>query len=630
MAAPPRNTGPMGWRGLPHNRPKRRTDADRKRASQLAQQRTLRGSMVLAFITALTAILGYRLVYWQVIKQDEVLTLANKPTLAASETLPRGTIRDRNGYMLATDSVAYKFGVSPRIVSYPERTARAVAEVTHLDEGRLQELFYRDDAYLVISETVPYTLGQQLVLMNERSFVMEPILNRSYPNGPLASHLLGFVNAERRGLAGIELYYDALLNGEEGVEVPEGQPAEEIKLGHRPFTPTRNGVDLVLTIDRAVQFIAEQELERAIREYEALGGTIIVMDPRTGDILGMASNPSYDPNQYGNYLEDPAIFQDPSVSQQYEPGSIFKIITVAASLDTGLVSPDTVWNDPGVYEAGGRIIRNWDGKAYGPRTVTEILGFSLNTGTAWLSTSLGAERFYRYLDQFGFGLPTGVDLGSEAAGSVKHPGDGLWHPSDLGTNAFGQGIAVTPIQMITAVASLLNDGQLMQPRVVKAIVNHGHIQEMPVVVRGQSVSAPIAQTMQRMLADAVEMETPNALLDGWRVGGKTGTAQVPIPGGYHATDTIASFIGFAPADNPTFIVLVKLNRPLGTYQWGSQSAAPTFQRVAQRLLNYYNIAPDEYRVAYQPTPTALPTEAATGLPPAPTSTPPPEPTPVFQ
>ncbi len=592
----------MGWRGLPQSRPRRPSEADKQRQAQLARQRGMRAGMVMALVTAVAMILGYRLLYWSVLHRDEILERANKPVLERPDAQPRGTIRDRNGYLLATDTVSYKFGVSPKIASYPEHTAKEISAITGIPAGSLEEILLRDDPYYVITDTVPYTMGQELVQLENPAFVMEPILSRAYPEGRLAAHLLGFVNAERRGLAGIEMYYDDLLKDEQAIDRPESPLAEEIKLGHRPFNPTRNGVDLILALDRSIQFMAEQELETAVQDFEAKGGTIIVMEPKTGDILAMASSPNYDPNHYGNYLDNPDIFQNPAVQKVYEPGSIFKMITVAAALDTGLVSPETVYTCVGSIEVGGRIIRNWDGKAYGPRTITEILGYSLNTGTAWLSTSLGAERFYRYIDAFGFGKPTNVDLGSEASGFVKHPGDGEWHASDLGTNAFGQGIAVTPVQMISAAASLLNDGKLMQPRVVKAIINRGHIQEVPVEVRGQSVSPEIARIMQRMLADGVEMETELALIEGWRVGGKTGTAQVPIPGGYHATDTIASFIGFAPADDPAFIILVKLDRPLGIHQWGSQSAAPLFRRLAQRILNYYNIPPDMYR-------TALPAEA---------------------
>ncbi len=610
---PPRTPNPMGWRGLPQARPRRPNESERQKQVELARRRSLRTSMLMALATALTLIMGYRLFYWQVLQRDELLARAAKPTLEQANLYPRGTIRDRNGYLLATDSVSYKFGVSPKIVSYPQRTAQVVSEITGMAAAPLEEIFLRDDPYYVVTDTLPYTIGQQLVGLNEPFFRLDPTLTRSYPEGPLAAHLLGFVNAERRGLAGIEMYYDALLKGEEAVTLPDTPPAEEIKLGNRPFTPTQNGVDLVLTLDRSIQFMAEQELETAIQAYEALGGTIIVMEPHTGDILAMASSPTYEPNRFGDYLANPDVFQNPAVSKQYEPGSIFKMLTVAAALDAGIVAPEAVFNDPGIFEVGGRLVRNWDGRAYGARTITEILGYSLNTGTAWLSTSLGPERFYSYLDAFGFGEQTGIDLGSEAAGMMKKPPEMLpdpsiaaWHPSDLGTNAFGQGIAVTPIQMIAAAASLLNDGQLMQPRVVKAVIAHGHLQEQPVQVRGQTVSAAVAQRMQQMLADAVEIETETALIEGWRIGGKTGTAQVPIPGGYHATDTIASFIGFAPADDPAFIVLVKLERPLGIYQWGSQSAARVWNQLARRVLNYYNIPPDAHRMARPAAPTTIP------------------------
>lgn len=617
MTSPPiptceEESAPMGWRGLSSNESKHRRDMsrERQRDTHLARQRILRASMIMALIMAFTAILSSRLVYWQVIMRDDLLPHANQASQEPSDHSLRGTIRDRNGYLLATDEVFYKLWVSPNIIDSPESLAQEVSAITNIEFETLRKIFSGNETNVLAHRALPYEVGQKIIEMDRTPFKLEPFSYRSYPNGMLACHLLGFVNVEQGGLAGIEMYYDELLSGKQKQPRLEGKVAEEIKLGQRPFTPTQNGVDLVLTIDRAIQFMIEQELTNAIETYEAQGGTIIVMEPTSGEVLGMASYPCYDPNHFGQYLEDGTIFQNPAISSQYEPGSIFKLITIAAALDQELVLPSTIWNDPGQLDVGGQLIKNWDNNAYGPSTVTEILGYSLNTGTAWLSTELGEDTFSHYVQQFGFGKPTGIELSNEVAGIVKRPGDQNWHPSDLGTNSFGQGIAVTPIQMVSAVASLLNNGQLMQAKIVNAIVSHAHIEETPPSHQsGQSVSPQVAQTMRQMMVDAVKITTHEALLEneGWLVGGKTGTAQIPVEGGYHPEDTIASFIGFAPADEPAFVVLVKLDRPQGVYQWGSNSAAPTFKRITHHLLNYYNIPPDEQRTAHtSDMPTAIP------------------------
>lgn len=603
---------PMGWRGLSSNESKHRRDMsrERQRDTNLARQRIVRASMVMVLMMAFAAILSYRLIYWQVIMRNDLLPRVNQTSQEPSAHPLRGTIRDRNGYLLATDKVFYKLWVSPNIINTPESLAKDVSAITDIEFEKLREIFSGNETNVLAHPALTYEVGQKVMDMDQIAFVLEPFSYRSYPNGMLACHLLGFVNAQLHGLSGIEMYYDELLSGKQKQPRLEGHVAEEIKLGQRPFTPTQNGVDLVLTIDRAIQFMIEQELTNAVEMYGAEGGTIIVMEPKSGEVLGMSSYPCYDPNHFGKYVANETIFQDPAISSQYEPGSIFKLITIAAALDQGLVLPSTVWNDPGQLDVGGQLIKNWDNEAYGPSTVTEILGYSLNTGTAWLSVELGKETFYHYVEQFGLGKPTGIELSNEVAGIVKRPGDQNWHPSDLGTNSFGQGIAVTPIQMVSAVASLLNNGQLMQAKIVNAIISHAHIEETPPSSQlRQSVSPQTAQTMRQMMIDAVKITTHEALLEdeGWLIGGKTGTAQIPIKGGYDPEDTIASFIGFAPADEPAFVVLVKLDRPKGVYQWGSNSAAPTFKRITHHLLNYYNIAPDEQRAAHtSDMPTAIP------------------------
>lgn len=563
--------------------------------TELAEQRRRRLYVVFAVVNGIFALLIWRLYYWQILEADTLKARVRTPARQAVDVQPRGTIRDRNGYLLAVDEVAYDLATSPNIVSDPRGLAQKVSAITGEPADELEQIFRGNQLYVPITESMPYTMGQQLLALDSRALQVTKHLRRHYPNGSLAAHVLGFVNAERRGHYGVEAYYNDLLSGAAPLAPDNSQPAEEVKLGHRPFAPTRDGVDLVLTIDRTVQFIVEEELRQALAVYKALGGTIIVLDPKTGDILAMASHPGYDPNRYAT--TDPKLFSNPALEQQYEPGSVFKIITVAAALDSGIISRESVYTDTGVLEVGGQYIRNWDDGSYGPQTIVGILGYSLNTGSAWLATQLGGERMIRYYEAFGFGEKTGVDLGGEVPGQIKRPGDGIWHPSDVGTNAFGQGVSVTPLQMVSAVGAVANHGTLMQPRIVKAIINHGRVREIQPRVRGQPISADVAETLGNVLADAVEIETRAALLGDWRVAGKTGTAQIPIPGGYHATDTIASFVGFAPADDPQFVMLVKLDRPPGIARWGSRSAAPVFQGLARRLLNYWNVPPDQFRLA---------------------------------
>jgi cell division protein FtsI/penicillin-binding protein 2 len=326
------------------------------------------------------------------------------------------------------------------------------------------------------------------------------------------------------------------------------------------------------------------------------------MDPRTGALLAIVSYPTYNPNDFvGTDLQ---LLADPSVSSMWEPGSIFKIITWAAGLDSGTISPGTTFYDNGAMEVGGRVIKNWDRQGHGLVSMTDGLVESLNTVAAFVSTSMGKERFYTYLRRFGFGNLTGVDLASEGPGMIKLPGDSNWFPSELGTNSFGQGIAVTPMQMVTAVSAVANQGMLMKPYIVHQFITTDLtgrqdrvVQVEPMIVR-RAISPATAQTLTNMLVEVIERGATQAQVPGYRIAGKTGTAQIPTAYGYHPSDTIASFIGYAPADAPQFIVLVKLDRPSAS-PWGSQTAAPTFRAIADRLFTYLQIPPDEIRLAQQ-------------------------------
>ena len=372
-------------------------------------------------------------------------------------------------------------------------------------------------------------------------------------------------------------------------------PSEEI--------PSVAGTSLILTVDRNIQWIAQEELQNALEKYGAESGTVLIMDPQTGAILADVSYPSFDPNDFAH--ADPNALADPAVSDMWEPGSIFKIVTWAAALDAGTISPGTTFYDEGALEVGGRVIRNWNRQGNGLVTMTDGLVKSLNTVAAFISTSMGKENFYTYLRRFGFGTLTEVDLDSEGPGMVKLPGDSNWFPSELGTNSFGQGIAVTPMQMLVAVSAVANRGTMMKPYIVHELVGADSetgeervVQVQPLVVR-RAISQRTAETLTSMLMEVVDRGATEAQVPGYSVAGKTGTAQVPTPYGYHPSDTIASFVGFAPAEDPQFIVLVKLDKPTVS-PWGSRTAAPTFAAIAKRLFAYMQIPPDEIRLVERP------------------------------
>jgi cell division protein FtsI/penicillin-binding protein 2 len=358
-------------------------------------------------------------------------------------------------------------------------------------------------------------------------------------------------------------------------------------------------MELVLTLDRTVQALVEAELERSVQEYQAEGGTIIVMDPRTFEILALASLPNYDPGRYNDFYGlEPLPFEDPAVSKQYEPGSVFKVLTVAAALDAGLVTPETTYYDQGWIEVGGLVVANASRQAYGERTVADIMIHSLNVGTAWLSAKMGPDIFYRYLQKFGIGQVTGVGLAGEVAGQLLLPQDyERWHDSNLGVNSFGQGLAVTPLQMISAVATVANDGARLRPHVVaRRVAPDGAVSTFRSEIEARVISPQTARMLMEMMVRTVDEGVPSARVPGYRVAGKTGTAQIPIPGGYDREATIVSFVGFGPVPDPRLVILVKLDRPKSS-SWASDTAAPVFQRLAARLFVTLGIPPGGMEVA---------------------------------
>jgi cell division protein FtsI/penicillin-binding protein 2 len=526
----------------------------------------------------------------------------------------RGKIYDRDGQILATNATMYHLEVEVRQLTPQSQLdiAAVVSKLLVLPFEDLHAQLTRDWAAqgqfrirLTRADdqggTVPITVDQSVAdVLN--GFLADPTApdlsglslvpapKRVYPDGSLAGHVLGFVNEEGKGFFGVEGYYDDWLSGKPiTVEQPLIPPEARLQ----PNPPA--GVNLVLTIDTEIQQMVEQQLRDAVKSSEAQSGQIIVMDPHTGEILAMAAWPALDPNNYQPWLKpdksgkEPVI--TPAASAQYEPGSTFKILTMAAALDLGVVKPDTTFVDTGSIEVGGHTIVNWDGNAWGPQTMTGCMQHSLNVCLAYVaSDKLGAKDFYQYLNGFGIGKLTGIDLAGEVPGQLRSPQDPQWTESDLGTNSFGQGVSVTPVQLLAAVSAVANGGVMVQPHVVREVVGPTGVYWPKTTVLGRPITTATASTLDHMLNQSLAGETQYAHVDGYQLAGKTGTAQVPTEYGYDPNLTIASFIGWGPVSNPKFLILVRIDKPK-TSPWGSVIAAPVFQKVVQRLVVLMHIPP---------------------------------------
>lgn len=563
-------------------------------------------ALLLVLVTLVT--LG-RLVRLQVLDhkqyQDEVEALVYR-----QYTLPQpppGRIYDRNGDLLVGNEPVFDVGAEVSMIRDPQAAARALAPVLNIPLGELVATLTPpanlDEGHIVWRPLATKVSAEQAEALRKLELpwlTLTPTWQRFYPEGDLAAYVLGFVNEEGNGYGVLGSQW-AFLHGEagalEGEVTGDTAPmADTLARVERAALPTP-GMDLRLTIDRTVQAYVEEQARLATEQYKAEGCTIIVMDPRTGELLAMASWPTYSPAQYAEYAArgETAIFNDPAVTKLYEPGSTFKVITVAGALDSGAVNLDWSYYDAGGLEYGGIIIRNWDGRAYGQQNLQGLLAKSLNVGAATLSTRvMGPDLFYRYVRAFGFGQTTGIELAGEAAGVVHQPSDWDWQDAFLATNAFGQGIAVTPLQMITAFSAVANDGVMMQPHII-AERHYPDGTSVTIAPRplGQPISKATADTLTELMARAVEKEVPQAMVPGYRIAGKTGTAQIPGLGGYEPDQVIGSFIAFGPLPDPQVVVLVKLDRPgiEPWLRWGSQTAAPFFAQMAPRLFTLLGIPP---------------------------------------
>lgn len=532
----------------------------------------------------------------------------------------RGNIYDRWGHLLAGNTEVYELGADMRYVEDPENIAMTVSSLLGLDyKTILDQLVVEEDSqirYVVLSNAVTPDKVAELREINKQlqeqanrvdknkrqdvpsleGLILTPRLQRSYPEHSLGSNIVGFYAykdlQEPKGYFGIEGEYDRLLSGQP-VEIMV--PQDPYLIDTPPNVPP--GASLMLTIDREIQGMAEEVIDKAVEDNGAQSGTLIIMDPRNGEILAMASTPRLDPNQYWKY---PEIFPENTpfsrgVEATYEPGSVFKVLTMAAALDTGMVTPETVFLDTGEITVGGIKIYNWDRGAWGPQTMIGCMQHSLNVCLAHLAVELGPSKFYSYLQRFGIGHTTGIDLFGEVNWPLSVQGDPNWYPVNLGTNAFGQGLAITPVQLVTAISAVANNrGEMMAPHVLKAVIENGEQYNNPPQIISSPISGKTARTLTNMLAISLEEESSVALVEGYKVAGKTGTGEIAGPEGYTTGLTNASFVGWGPVDDPRFIVYVWLEKPTSS-MWGSVVAAPVFSEVVQKLVVMLDLPPDEIR-----------------------------------
>lgn len=558
------------------------------------------GGLFLLLGLALTA----RVVQVQIVDGDHYRAQAREEHFGQQEIrAPRGAILDRNGFPLATTVAAFDVFVNAadwQDIEVARKAADFIAPVisTEAKPVKPEELVnavrkQEKGLYLAYSG-LDYDKGVGLHDADAPGLRVVATERRYYPEGDLASTLIGFVGRDHVGLTGIEADFDPELGGTPGtIYFERDVVGNKIAIGsERIGQQPEPGGDIQLTIDRYIQRLIEGELEARLASTGALGGTIIVMDPKTGAVLGMASRPGFKLSQLDLNDPDQRLFRNRAVTDLYEPGSVFKTLTAAAAINEGLVSPDSTYRDDGYVQIGTSVIRNWDYSANGTTSVTQILRRSLNTGAVWLAQKLGPEKFYAYLRSWGIGQTTGVGLSGDPEALVRTNQDDDWSEVDLATNSYGQGVAASPLQVITAIASLVNGGKLMRPYIVQQAETPEGVRTFdPVVVR-QVVTPETAAAVADMMKQVVEGAPGHlAAVKGYHVGGKTGTTtEADIEDEGISNGNIASFIGFAPADDPQMIMLVKLD--FREDRLGGQVSAPVFSALAPSILAYLGVRPE--------------------------------------
>jgi cell division protein FtsI (penicillin-binding protein 3) len=503
----------------------------------------------------------------------------------------RGAIFDRDGQPLAISVDLHTIFTDPEHVEDPVAAAAELAPLLGMDVTELEAKLrgaVPGDRFEFIARQVEPDIYREVKELDIPGiyFTAEP--KRYYPGGQLASHVLGFVDIDGKGLAGIELQYEKLLKGEPGKMVleqdPSGRPLPQAEFSYERPKPGRS---LFMTIDKELQYFTELTLAEAVQTYGAASGTAIIMRPRTGEVLAVANVPDFDPNRAGQYPVD--THRNRAITDVYEPGSIYKIVTAAGALQEKVVTPKSRFVVPGAIQIADRTIHDAAEHGVMRMTVDEIITDSSNVGTVKIGLKMGPEMLDAYTERFGFGTPTGLDFPGESSGIVLSSED--WSGSTIGTVPLGQGVAVTPMQMVTAYATIANGGVWVAPKLVMSTMDSmGRMKNSSLPERRRVVSRKTARKVSTMLTHVVKDGTGDqGQIPGYEIAGKTGTAQKPLPGGGYGSSWVASFAGIAPARHPAIVVLVVLDNPRPYY--GGMSAAPTFRKIGEFALRHLGVSP---------------------------------------
>ncbi len=556
------------------------------------------------FITAIFILLTFsviaRLFYLQ------VLHFGDYQAVAAAQYSLKDTIPAKRGQIFAYDTITNTpfllassetlnlIFINPKEIENKEETINKLTGILGLKKEEIEPKFDTSQVYVIVKRKLSKGESDQIQAANIKGVYLQPENWRFYPESTLASSVLGFVSNEGDGNYGIEQYFNDILRGKDGY-LNEETDAHGVRIafGNSGSTAAVNGSDVYLTIDRYIQGQAEKALSETMKKFSADSGTVIVMDPTSGKILAMANAPFFDPNKYTE-VKDYTLFKNRAVTDLYEPGSVFKAVTLAAGVDSGKIKADTKYTDTGKVVLDGNAIKNSDLKAHGEQTMSYVLEQSLNTGTTFVEQLLGKSTFYDYIKKFGFGDPTGIEFDGEASGKVYKPSELSEH--GYATMSFGQSISSTPLQMINAFATIANNGKMMKPYIVdKTVSEKGEVVETKSSEVRTVIQSSAAEEMKKMLIGVTERgHGMQAKVKGYKIAGKTGTAQVVKPDGtgYADGQNIGTFVGFPVADNANFVVLAKIDNPKGV-QWAESTAAPLVGTMLDYLLKYYQIPPTE-------------------------------------